>query len=361
MIIDMYIDSHVHCRDFKQTHKETIAHALEVAKDSGLSAVFDMPNTNPPVTTRKRVLERLALAESCNSPVFYGTYIGLTTDSNQIKEAVRTYNECFPKGDRDRWGVVGLKMFAGKSVGNLTISEPEAQKEVYRQLVENKYEGVLVVHCEKESEMKPELWDASRPITHCEVRPEISEIESVKDQLRFAFNEGYAKCEFSSRPFGKLHVAHISTPRAVEFVDAYRDFMHLSCGATPHHLLLNNKVMKSKIDGIMYKVNPPLRSSNSQKILLEQFKCGLIDILETDHAPHTNKEKFKDHMSGIPGLSSWPLFINQLRQKGVEDSLIEKVAYENVNKIFGTQIKKINFPFKSHVGEYAFEPYENLK
>jgi len=357
----MYIDSHVHCRDFEQSHKETIAHALEIAKDSGLSAIFDMPNTKPSVTTRQKALERLALADNTNSPVFYGTYIGLTSNSNQIKEAVETYNECFPKDDRARLGVVGLKMFAGKSVGDLTIAEPEAQKEVYKQLVKQKYEGVLVVHCEKESEMHPELWDPSKPITHCESRPEISEVESVKDQLKFALETGYASSDHQGKPFGKLHIAHISVPRAVELVYRHRGLMDISCGATPHHLLLNHKAMKSKIDGIMYKVNPPLRKPRSQELLLEQFRNGMIDLLESDHAPHTNKEKFQDHMSGIPNLSSWQLFINLLKEEGVSNSLIEKVAFTNVNEIFSTQIKKIHFPFKSHTGEYAFEPYENLR
>jgi len=114
-------------------------------------------------------------------------------------------------------------------------------------------------------------------------------------------------------------------------------------------------------DGIMYKVNPPLRSVVSQGRLLELFRKGRIDVLETDHAPHTKEEKLEEHMSGIPGLSSWKLFINLLKSEGVSNSLIEKVTFANVNEIFGTKIKKINFPFKSHIGEYAFEPYEHLR
>jgi len=226
----MYIDCHVHCRDFEQSHKETVAHALEVAKDSGLSAIFDMPNTSPAVTTRQRVLERLTLASWENSPVFYGTYIGLTSDPVQIREAVETYNDFFPKDRSDRTGAVGLKMFAGKSVGDLTIAEPEAQREVYRHLVKLGYKGVLVVHCEKESEMYPELWDPSEPVTHCKSRPEISEVESVKDQLKFALETCYAKQPQHGETFGKLHIAHISVPQAVDIVNSYQNLMQVSCG-----------------------------------------------------------------------------------------------------------------------------------
>ena len=351
----MFIDCHVHCRDFEQSHKETIAHALKVAKDSGMSAIFDMPNTNPAVITRKEVVERFTLAKAANSPVFYGLYIGLTSDPEQIKEAVETYNEFFPKNYGDDYGVIGLKMFAGKSVGNLNISNSEEQLEIYKQLVKNNFSGVLVVHCEKESEMNPELWDPSRPETHGEARREEAEITSVKDQINFALQTGYA----SLGSKGKLHIAHISVPQAVELVTPNKNHLNISCGATPHHLLLNDNLMKEK-KGILYKANPPLRKQNSQELLLKQFKKGMIDVLESDHAPHTRKEKIDEYMSGIPGLASWPIFIEALKKEGVSESLMNKVTFENVNKIFETQIKKINFPSKSHVEDYAFNPYKKF-
>jgi len=345
----MYIDGHVHCRDEEWAYKETVAHALEVARDSKLSGIFDIINNPTPVTTRQRVLDRFVLAKEADSPVFYGVHILLTKNPDQIREAVETHKEFFPRSYKDRLGVVGVKMFAGKSVGDLTIGDPEEQKEVYRQLVKQGYKGVLVVHCEKGSEMYPELWNTSRPETHCDARPEKAEFESIKDQFDFALKTKYP---------GRIHIAHVSSPKSVNLIYSYNQLLQVSCGATPHHLLLNNKSQ----NGIEYKVNPPLRPLSSQKLLLEQFKIGMIDTLETDHAPHTLEEKLKgDGMSGIPGLSSWPFFIDILKEKGVNGYLIKKVGFENVNKIFGTQIQRINFPFKSHVGEYAFEPYRNLK
>ena len=353
----MYIDCHVHCRDDEWKHKETIAHALKVAEDSGLSAIFDMPNTKPVVTTRQRVLERMALADSFESPIFYGVYIGLTSNQAQIREAVETWREFFPKGIK-KTGVIGLKMFAGKSVGDLSVPEQEAQLDVYKELVKQNYSGVLVVHCEKESEMQESLWNPNNPKSWSDVRPEISEVKSIQDQLNFSLETGYALKNTQEK--GKLHIAHVSVPESVGIIDSYRKMMHLSCGATPHHLLLNNQVMESKTNGFMYKVNPPLRSSLSQKLLLEQFRIGLIDILESDHAPHTKQEK-EDYLSGIPNLSSWPIFIQLLRAAGVNQKLIERAAFENVNIIFGTQIQKISFPIKSHAGEYVFDPYESLR
>ncbi len=351
----MFIDCHVHCRDFEQSHKETVDHALKVAKDSGMSAIFDMPNTVPAVTTRKEVIGRFALAKKANSPIFYGLYMGLTSDPEQIREAIDLYREFFPKDSDAEMGIVGLKMFAGKSVGDLTIADAGKQLEVYRQLVKNNFEGVLVVHCEKESEMNPELWDSSRAETHGMARPEEAELASIEDQIDFALQSGYA----SIGSQGKLHIAHISVPRAVELVNSYKGSLNISCGATPHHLLLNDDLMKLE-KSILYKVNPPLRKGSSQELLLELFKNGMIDILESDHAPHTEEEQFEKYMSGIPGLASWPAFIESLKVKGVSEALLSKVAFENVNKIFGTQIRKVNFPISSHVEDYVFNPYKKF-
>ncbi|MFH1586197.1 MAG: dihydroorotase [archaeon] len=363
----MYIDCHVHCRDEWESRKETIAHALEVARDSGLSAIFDMGNLfGDPVTTRKRVLDRFALVEEADSPVIYGSYILLTKDPDQIREAVETWrefgpHEAFKNGKVPKFFVPGLKMFAGKSVGDCTISGYDDQKEVYNQLVKNDYRGVLVTHCEKESKMKRDLWDPSNPITHSYARPEEAEVESVKDQLKHSIDTGFAT---TGRGYsqGSLHIAHISVPESVDLVNHAKRvrIINVTCGATPHHLLLNQRVMR--YDGLAFKVNPPLRKPVSQEMLLEKFLQGEIDLLESDHAPHTEKEKFEgEGMSGIPNLASWPLFLEMFREEGASEQLIEKVAYKNVNKIFGTKIPRIHFHIRPHKGEYAFEPYENLR
>jgi len=187
----MYIDTHVHFRDFKQRDKETIAHGLDVAKDSGLDAVFDMPNTDPPLMTRDLVQERLLLAREANVPeVFYGLYMGLTADPGQVKRAVDIYRE-FPD-------VVGMKLYAGHSVGKLGIIIVEDQAVIYETLAREGYDGVLAVHAEKEDCLHPEVWDPTHPVSHCHARPEKAEVESVQDQIRLAQQANFS---------GKLHIA----------------------------------------------------------------------------------------------------------------------------------------------------------
>ena len=355
----MYIDCHVHCRDGKWAYKETIAHALLVAEHSGLDAIFDMPNVPDPVINRKRVSERFNLAAAAESPVFFGVYIGLTSNEEQISEAVACYKELFPRDKTARYGVIGLKMFAGKSVGDLAIIDTEEQEFVYKILAETGYKGVLGVHCEKESEMREELWIPTRPISHSFARPESAETESIEDQIRYAKRTDYQ---------GILHILHITTPRSVELVQqAKRDLNgRVTCGVTPHHLLLDNTIM-ARLSGVLWKMNPPLRDPETRAGLFEDFIQERIDILESDHAPHTwqektNGDKNSGYLSGIPNLASWPDFIQLLKNRGVSQGLLDKVAYYNVCNIFGVEIKRtFGDVSNQHVGEYAFDPYLHLK
>ena len=336
------IDCHVHCRDEGQKEKEKIAHALHVAETAGLDGIFDMPNTKRPVISEERVVERLELAEKANPSVFYGLYVGVTADKEQVGEAVRIYRK-FPQ-------VVGLKMFAGKSVGDLTVKNPEDQLMVYEQLTSFGYGGVLAVHCEKESEMNSDLFDFNNPITHGDARPEIAETKSIEDQIKFAKQVNY---------MGKLHIVHVSTSKSVELVRKAKaeKLVRISCGVTPGHLLLDNEVMKRK-NGIFYKVNPPLRGPETREELFEDFIKGYIDVLESDHAPHTYEDKMKRHMSGLPNLAFWPEVINLLKRRGA-GKLIDRMTFDNVNTIFGTNIaKKNNSP---HAKDYVFNPYAGLK
>jgi len=350
----MYIDCHVHCRDEEWRDKETIKHALAVADGCGLDGIFDMPNVPDPVINRERVLDRFGLAKDANSPVFFGVYVGLTSDPEQIREAVDCYNEFFPRDKTSRWGVVGLKMFAGESVGDLAIIEPEEQREVYNQLAKLGHKGVLAVHCEYERLITRDLWDPLRPVTHCYARPEEAETRSIDDNIRFAKETDYQ---------GILHIAHITTSRSVDLVQQAKRKMNgrVTCGATPHHLLLDYTVM-NRANGILWKMNPPLRSPKTRAELFEDFKNGRIGILESDHAHHTLDDKLKRYMSGVPNLASWLDFIKMLIDRGVSPGLLDKVAFYNVNTIFGTQIQRTDRKVGTHhLEEYAFDPYTPIK
>lgn len=323
------IDPHVHCRDWGQSYKETIEHALLVAEKACLSGIFDMPNTSPPINSRKLIEQRLTDAGKIKSSVFYGIYAGLTSDKNQIREVVKSWRELFPK-------VVGLKMFAGHSVGNLGIVKEGEQKLVYQTLAEEDYDGVLVVHCEKESSLKPSLWNSSNPKSHSFARPAESEIESVRDQINFAQANKFK---------GVLHIAHVSVPESIDLIEKARlqKKIRISCGLTPHHCLLSYDLIPESKKGLLYKVNPPLRRQDFSKRMLAFLKEGKIDWIETDHAPHTLKDKLEEpFMSGFPGLPFYPHFLEFLKENGFLSEQIRNLSHRNICDTFGIDLPELS-------------------
>lgn len=315
----MRIDPHVHLRDEEQNYKETITHGLDTAKKMGVGIVFDMPNTQKPILTKEDVDRRLKLVPEPERERYF-LYIGATADLEQLKNAARLVEEVKE--------VIGIKMFAGKSTGTLEIIDEDAQKGVYQTLAECGYMGVLAVHCEKEVHIT-DTFDPKNPITHATSRPNIAETESIKDQIRFAKEAGYK---------GTLHVCHTSTKESVELVDEARKEMKITCGVTPHHLLWDDSKLKGS-HGLLYKMNPPLRSKQDVEALKSYMKEGKIDWIETDHAPHTVGEKLYDgYPSGFPSLYLYKELVEGiLPSLGFSEEEIENLTYNNIVKTFGIE------------------------
>ena len=309
-------DPHVHLRDWNQSSKETIVHGMLAGARAGFDVFFDMPNCNPPLTERATVEKRILLGQKAEQElknqgfdVHYHVYCGITEDRSQIREMIRVYNDLFPK-------VCGMKMFASQSTGNMGIIDPEAQKAVYRTLAEENYRGVIAVHCEKESLFRPEEQ------THSLKRPPESEKASVRDQISFAEQAGFK---------GTLHIAHISTAGALEAVREARrrNIIRITCGATPHHILLNKDY-----ESAIVKMNPPLRDEQNRKAIWNALFDGTIDWIESDHAPHTLPDK-ENGASGLPGFEGMLLVIRKLREAGIAEQRLTELLCTNALRAFG--------------------------
>jgi dihydroorotase len=352
------IDPHVHLRDWCQCNKETVRHGLSVAYRAGLDAVFEMPNTDPPLTSVDNIEKRIEFAnnviDDLKINMFHGLYAGLTADPAQIEEMVKAHNDLFPR-------VVGLKMFAGNSTGNMGIIKEEDQKLVYKTLSELDYRGVLAVHCEKESSMRNDLWDPKFPMTHCLAKYFGAEVDSVEDQIRFAGSADYK---------GTLHICHVSVPKSLYSIREARDAgLKITAGITPHHAVLNKEMMDSEY-GLLLKMNPPLRNKTMKDDMFQALLDGKIDWVETDHAPHTfaektGKAKDKDgnpiYASGIPVLPYYPHFINLLKENGASEELIENITHNNICRTFGIDIPNTKRkPDYNLAGEYEFNPFVSL-
>ena len=341
------IDPHVHLRDWEQKEKESVAHGLKVAKAAGIDRVFDMPNTNPPLIDRERVLDRLSLGttEARKLKVSYSVYAGLTKDRDQIKSMVLLHSELFPL-------VIGLKMFLSHSTGNMGIVAYEDQRKVMRTLADSDYKGVLAVHAEKESLNNMKAEDPDDYSSHSLARPRESEIEAVKDIIRLVKEEGF---------LGHLHICHISTSDAVkEVIKAKEEGISISMGATPHHALLNIEDAKDKKRGL--KMNPPLRSEEDRSALFSALLDGTIDWVESDHAPHTLPDKEKG-ASGIPALPAMLLLMYQLKKHGADETRLKSLFGNRAIEVFGLDKEDTLIPsnplelYMKTKDEYVISPF----
>ncbi len=347
------IDVHVHFRDWQQKEKETIRHGYEVAHKAGILHCFDMPNTQPALTSKQNIISRLELGqrmvEEVDPSAVYRVYAGLTSSPEQIEEVVLAYKELFPR-------LVGFKMFAGHSTGNMGIIEKEEQRSVYKALKKLNYRGVVAVHCEKTSLMKEEVFSLKEPSTHSLARPAIAEVESIKDQIELVKDSGFE---------GHLHICHISTKKGIELVkNAKAEGYKISCGATAHHALLNDGAYSSL--GLLAKMNPPLRSAEEQEGVFAALVDGDVDWIESDHAPHTLKDKMAG-ASGIPGFAGTLLLIKALRRAGVSWERLVALCGKNVNRVFGMQLsvcppsdERIDSVLEEVRSSYSFDSFCNI-
>ena len=341
------IDPHVHLRDWNESYKETILHGLETAWECGIDVLFDMPNTSPALTGRESVLRRIEDGRKATEELYrrgkkvvYHIYLGLTSDENQIKEMVDLYNELFPS-------VIGLKLFASHSTGNMGIIGEEDQKKVWSTLSSLDYRGVVAVHSEKTS------YFTSAP-SHYASRPRESEIESVRDQIRFATDSSFK---------GTLHIAHISTSGALSLVKDAKEKgeIRITTGATAHHALLNYSS-----ENQILRMNPPLRSEEDRLSIFNGLLTGDIDWIESDHAPHTLQDKMEGKC-GIPGFEGTLLLIEELRRKGIKEERLSALLSSNISSAFGIEESKMGVPAiteemkKKAASAYPFSPWASRK
>jgi len=315
------IDPHVHDRDDEEAYKETIAHIFKVANEQGVKVICAMPNTHTPVTLEYDVEKRLSLVPA-NQKENYFLYLGLTINQDQLVEAVSVYNRCKQ--------VIGFKLYAGESVGNLAVTDPEKQLWIYKVLTNLNYTGVLAAHCERKDLLKPELWNPLNPMSHSKARPKEAEIEAVRDQIRFA-NQTKFK--------GILHIVHVSCAESVELIKMARQNIKITCAVTPHHILYAQEIQMER-GGLLYKINPPLRSLQDIEKLRHCLLRGEIDWIETDHAPHAVGEKlFPPYLSGFPSLYLYKDFVTKfLPSVGASEDLIKKMTHDNIVNAFSEKI-----------------------
>lgn len=260
------IDVHAHLREPGGEHKETLYTGTCAALAGGVTTVLAMPNTSPSVTNRDTlnyVLSRAAESAVCD----YGFYIGGTPD-NSREAATLTQ-------------AIGMKLYIGSSTGSLLVDQLPAQIEHFRRYPKSR---IIAVHAEDEAAVQYFAAQGER-------RPPICAALATAHVLALAEQLGR-----------RLHICHISTGYELALVrDARARGLDVTCEVAPHHLFLST-VDEQRL-GALVRVNPPLRSQENVDALWAQ--SGVIDMIATDHAPHTRDEKTgASPPSGMPGLET---------------------------------------------------------
>ncbi len=325
---------HEHCRGIdkrdledKLAYKATIYEVIKAASALGLRAICDMPNTDPPIISELVLLRRLGAARKAKykyRKVRYYVWVGLTADPKQIAKAVYLWKK-YPE-------VVGLKMFAGRSTLSLAVITEDDQRFVYQTLAKLGYTASIAVHCEEEKYIKESLYDPKKPWTHALARPEIAETSSIIQQIKLVAETGF---------IGWLHICHVSSHESVNIIDAAkRKGVRISCGITPQVLLYSVEKMKElgKFKSLILKCNPSIKTESNRLLLIEDLRKGRIDLIETDHAPHTVSDKIKSYASGVMSLFMLPKLCVELKKWNFADRQIKELLRENALKIF-TKIK----------------------
>jgi len=272
------IDTQVHFREPGNEHKEDLESGSRAAVLGGVTAVFEMPNTSPPTTTRLALEDKFARAEGrmhCD----YAFYAGATPDNIGALGAL----EQIPS-------VAGVKAFLGSSTGSLLLNREE---DILAALKAGRRR--MAVHSEDEArlrERKP-LAKEGDVRTHPFWRDVESARLSTERVLRLAKQAGR-----------RLHVLHVTTEEELPLLAAARDYATVE--TTPQHLTLAAPECYERL-GTYAQMNPPIRESRHREALWRAVNDGLIDVIGSDHAPHTREEKEKtypDTPSGMPGVQT---------------------------------------------------------
>lgn len=319
VIIPGFCDVHVHLREPGFSYKETIATGTAAAARGGYTAVCAMPNLNPtPDSKQNLAVQKNLIKENAKIAVYpYGT---ITKGEKGVELS-----------DMDD---ISSDVIAFSDDGRGVQSDEMMERAMRKAKALGK---IIAAHCEVNSLLNGGYihdGEYARLHGHRGICSE-SEWGQIKRDIELAQKTGAA-----------YHVCHISTKESVQLIrDAKRRGADITCETGPHYLVMNDMMLK---DEGRFKMNPPIRSEEDRLALIEGIQDGTIDMIATDHAPHSKEEKskgLKDSLMGITGLeTAFPVLYTKLVKTGVIslERLVELMAV-NPRKRFGIKLNDDEF------------------
>ncbi len=304
------IDTQVHFREPGLDWKEDLETGSRCAVLGGVVAVFEMPNTNPTTTDADALADKLNRAANrmhCD----HAFYVGGTHENAPFL------------GELERLpGCCGIKVFMGASTGDLLVQDDEGIEQVLRHVNRR-----AAFHSEDEyrlADRRP-LARAGDWTSHPEVRDVQSAIQSTERLVRIA------------RGLGKqIHVLHVTTAWEMEFLGRHKDVASVEC--TPQHLTLVGPEDYERLKGFA-QMNPPIRDAKERAGVWWGLDQGIVDVLGSDHAPHTREEKDRPYPaspSGMPGVQTMlPIMLTHVADGKLSLERLVDLTSHGANRLFG--------------------------
>lgn len=273
------IDDQVHFREPGLTHKGNIASESRAAVAGGITSFMEMPNTVPGAVTLDLLEEKFSIAAK-NSPANYSFFLGTTNNNlEEIKKA-------------DYSKICGLKIFMGSSTGEMLVDDAVILESVFRECP-----GLIATHCESDAVMRTKLEEIKAKYGEnigIELHPVIRDEEVCYASSSFAIS-------LAEKYGARLHILHISTAKETALFrnDIPLEDKKITAEACIHHLWFSEQDYKSK--GHFIKWNPAIKSEADRDAVRRAVNDNRIDIIATDHAPHTIEEKNRPYLNAPSG------------------------------------------------------------
>ena len=303
------IDGQVHCREPGLTHKATIASESLAAVCGGVTSFLEMPNTTPPTTDRAALAAKKAIAAAtCHTN--YGFYLGATNTNLDEIRRVGPGDAC------------GIKVFMGASTGNMLVDDPATLESIFREA-----RLPVATHCEdtpmiREAErLAREKYGDAVPMSE---HPKIRSAEACYKSSSLAV--GLAR-----RHGTRLHVLHLTTARELSLFDAGPIAgKQITAEVCVHHLWYDDSSYAEL--GALIKCNPAIKTAADRDALRRAVVADVIDVIATDHAPHTLPEKERGYFeapSGLPLVQHSLLMLLEQHREGLFslEKIVEKAAH----------------------------------
>ncbi|MFX1417923.1 MAG: dihydroorotase family protein [Promethearchaeota archaeon] len=336
LILPGIIDIHSHLRDMGQSEKETFLTGTKAAAFSGITTVFNMPNTKPPAITAEQVKKWM---NNANNNIFIdvGFIAGVPIGIN-YKEIIKIIE----------LGVMGFKIYPLHSLNGVDWTDSLNIQKILS--ISSKFQIPIFIHADwplsdsKKAEIYQDFMLEKYPFLkfHNKLFPTDREAEYVNFIL-----ENYYKIitenKFEPKDYPIIHFCHISCKDSYTLIqNALNNYgnLKITFEITPHHILLSNEI---ELDNPNHgKVLPPLRDPEHCLFLFDELRSGRIKLMGTDHAPHTLEEKLKelDAPSGFPGFETYPLLLlDKVSEYDLPLENFVKVSSQNPVNIFNLKGK----------------------